>query len=101
MLKFAHVFEEASRYSTFTVDVMNDPSSAKIEFQICDQGISLSANLEGYLHRARILAELVTRDFGDEGTHFHKPEWLKKPVGSKQEVSIELFNGDWSDNAQP
>jgi hypothetical protein len=98
MLKFVHVFEEEPRYSAFTVDILDDPPGARIEFQICEEGIWLSANSEGYLHLARIFAELGTRDFG-EGTHFHMHQWLVNPANSKQEVSLEIYNGDGSENA--
>jgi hypothetical protein len=99
MLKFEHLFEEEPPCSDFTVDILEDPPDAKIQFSTSDEGIWVSANSVGYLYLAQIFAELGTRDWG-EGTHFHVDRWLKKPEGSKQEVTLEVHNGDWSTDAQ-
>ena len=101
MLKFEHVFEEEPDYVGLSPELFETPVDAKIEFSVGDDGIWLSANSQGFLHLARIFAELGVRDFGEKGTHFHQPSWLKKPHGPTQEVSVELYNGDWNDNAQP
>ncbi len=99
MSKFEHVFEEEPDYVGLSPELLETPANAKIEFSIGDDGVWLSANSQGFLHLARIFAELGTRDFGEEGTHFHRSSWLKKPHDPKQTVSVELYNGDWSANA--
>ena len=90
MLKFEHVFEEYPRYGDLTVDIMDNPPGAKIEFSVNDEGIWLASNREGFLYLARIFAELGTWAL-EPGYHFHRPEWLKD-AGSKQEVSVELLD---------
>jgi hypothetical protein len=93
MLKFEHVFEEDSRYGDLTVDI-EAPPGAKIEFSISDNGIWLSANNEGFLHLARIFAELGTRNL-EEGYHFHEQDWLAadSKKESNWEVTVALLHG--------
>jgi hypothetical protein len=98
MMRFEHQFVEEPRYGEISDELFETPSEARIEFSINDEGVWLSANSEGFLHLARIFAELGTRHF-EEGYHFHRPEWFKTPSGSEQEVSVEVFNGDWKHNA--
>jgi len=98
MLKFEHTFLEEPRYGEFSDELWETPSEAKIQFSIGDDGVWLVANSQGFLHLARIFAELGTRSF-EEGYHFHKSEWFAKEPGSSREVSIEVHNGDWSANA--
>jgi hypothetical protein len=97
MLKFEHFFEETPRYGEFSDELWETPPEAKICFSICDEGVWLAANSQGFLHLARIFAELGTRSF-EPGYHFHMPEWFNGEAGSKQEVSIEVRN-DGSSNA--
>jgi hypothetical protein len=93
MLRFEHCFEEDPRYGDLTVDIVETPPGVAIEFTTGDDGIWLLANAEGFLHLARIFAELGTRTDLGEGYHFHMPEWLKgRAEGSKQEVSVGLLD---------
>jgi len=91
MLRFEHIFEEEPRYGDLTVDVMENPPAAKIEFSVGDDGVWLAANAEGFLYLARIFAEMGVRKL-EPGYHFHRREWLRKSAGSEQQVSVELLD---------
>jgi hypothetical protein len=90
-LKFEHTFTKEPRYGELSDELFETPSNATIEFSIGDDGIWLAANQKGFLHLARIFAELGTQEF-EKGYHVHKPEWLRKEAGSKQEVSVEVLH---------
>jgi hypothetical protein len=92
MLQFIHTFEKEPRSGDLSVDTLDNPEGAKIEFSNGDDGIWLAANAEGFLYLARIFAELGTRKL-EEGYHFHRADWLKDGNASGQEVSVELLHG--------
>jgi hypothetical protein len=94
MLKFAHEFEETPRYGEISDELFETPAGARIAFSNADNGIWLAANPEGFLHLARIFAELGTRKLPD-GYHFHRSDWLKPGQASDTatEVSVELLDG--------
>ncbi len=98
MLTFLHEFEEQPRWGEISDELYETPAGARIAFFNAENGIWLTANSEGFLHLARIFAELGTRNFG-EGYHFHRSEWLKQPAAEGQEVSVEIHNGDWTADA--
>ena len=93
MLKFEHEFEEAPKFGEISDELYETPSGVRIEFSNADNGIWLAANPEGFLHLARIFAELGMRELPN-GYHFHR-SWLKpaKASDSKMEVSVELLHG--------
>ena len=57
MLKFEHQFEEDPRWGDLSI-ATETPVGAKIEFSTGAEGIWLAANAEGFLHLARLFAEL-------------------------------------------
>jgi len=92
MLKFEHTFEDEPRYGDVSVDILENPAGATIEFSVGDGGLWLSANQEGFLYLARIFAELGSRPL-EKGYHFHRPDWLKNADFERKEVSVELLHG--------
>jgi hypothetical protein len=92
MLRFEHTFEKDPRWGDLSVDILDNPPGAKIEFSSGDEGIWLAANAQGFLYLARIFAELGTREL-EEGYHFHRQDWLKGGSTPGQEVSVELLHG--------
>jgi len=68
--KFTHEFEDCSQEGSLSFD--SDPSPpVKIQMKVEEDGdFWVTANREGWLHLARICAELGLGDYED-GYHFH------------------------------
>lgn len=90
--EFHHVVTDADE----CVDVENpfefdDAPAGSISMSIGKDGFWLSATREGYLHLARVCAEMALRDFG-EAQHFHVgPDF--GPSSGAPEFTFELSNG--------
>jgi len=98
MLSFTHDFDEDPKWGDLSVD-LDDPSpNARIAFSAGEDGIWVTANAQGFLHLARIFAELGTRELED-GYHFHMDARFlghaddeTKPLVSVQRCTTESFD---------
>ncbi|MBI3713951.1 MAG: hypothetical protein HY253_13460 [Burkholderiales bacterium] len=82
-LLFSHEFEDRSTEGMLSIDT-DATSSAKIRMTIdTEAGFWMSANREGWLHLARVAAELGLGKY-DEGYHFHKDENFTWSTGSPE-----------------
>jgi hypothetical protein len=90
--RFVHEFEDDPPLGDFEV-ALDGPPGARIRFDLEGRDIWLSANREGWLHLARICAEMALHSQNKPGYHFHRTyDWNDSP-GSEHEVSFEL-SGD-------
>ena len=88
-LRFVHEFEDDPPLGDFEVE-LDPPEGSHIQFQLDGRDIWLSANREGWLHLARICAEMGLHTESRPGYHFHRAyDWNESP-GPGQEVSFEL-----------
>ena len=69
MLKFEHTFEQDPALSDLTVD-QNMPDGAIAGVRVDGKAVLLYANAAGFIHLARLFAELGVRDLVDE-YHIH------------------------------
>ena len=69
MLKFEHVFEDDPPLSDLTVSIA-PPKDAIVGVRVDQKAVLLYANAEGFLHLAKIFAEIGTRDLEEE-YHIH------------------------------
>jgi hypothetical protein len=69
MLKFVHEFEDDPPLGDLTVD-LELPEGAIAGVRVDGNAVLLYANASGFLHLARIFAEIGTRDL-EEQYHFH------------------------------
>lgn len=87
--KFVHEFEDDPELADFGID-RDLPPGAYIKFDLDNQNIWLSANRAGWLHLARICAEMGMHTTFEPGYHFHrKYDWTDSCEPS-HEVSFEL-----------
>ena len=88
-LEFKHQFVDQSEYGTFSFDT--DPSKEKrINVQVDEKGnIWLSCNKKGWLHLAKVCAELGLADF-EPGYHFHKTFDFDTSDGTSPEINFEV-----------
>jgi hypothetical protein len=92
---FAHDFDDDPARGDFDVDLDTQPG-IRIQFSVDDGDIWLSANSAGWLHLARICAEMGLHSNFRAGYHFHRTlDWKDSP-GTQHEVSFEL-----ADDGQP
>jgi hypothetical protein len=93
--RFVHEFEDDPPHGDFEVD-LDPPPGARVQFRLDGSDIWLSANRPGWLHLARICAEMGLHTESTNGYHFHRGyDW--KPSGEPgHEVSFEL-----SDDGEP
>ena len=89
MLKFEHEFEEDPPYSDLSVDTDASPAQFIQVSVRADEKVWISANREGWLHLARICAELGTRDL-EEGYHLHKGFNFVSTDASQPEIQFEI-----------
>lgn len=91
MLEFKHTFEEDPKHGDLTVEKDANPSE-QIKLNVEDgKTVWLAANKAGWLHLARICAELGTRDL-EPGYHFHMDFSFKTSDGDGkgEEVAFEV-----------
>ncbi len=87
--RFAHEFDDAPTHGDFDVD-MTPPDGARIQFDADNGNIWLSANRAGWLHLARICAEMAMHSQFKPGYHFHRTHEWKDGGEMGNEVSFEL-----------
>jgi hypothetical protein len=86
---FAHGFEDDPPRSDFDLD-LDAPDGVRIKCDVNDGEIWLSANRAGWLHLAKICAEMALHSQFKPGYHFHRTSDWKDSEGPKHEVSFEL-----------
>lgn len=87
--EFKHVFEEDPKWGDLTVEV-DTTGDEKIHINIEDDSkIWISANKKGWLHLARLCAELGSRDL-KPGYHVHLDFDFKSSNSKKEEISFEV-----------
>ena len=90
---FVYEFEDDPPLSDLAID-LDPPPGASIKFNLDGKDIWLSANREGWLHLARICAEMGMQSQSKPGYHFHRSyDWGESPEPG-QEVSFELSGDD-------
>ena len=91
---FEHEFEDDPPLGDFDIE-LDAPEGARIQFDLNGRAIWVSANRAGWLHLARICAEMALHSQNKPGYHFHRMYDWKDSLGPEHEVSFEL-----SDNGQ-
>jgi hypothetical protein len=89
--RFAHEFEDDPPLGDFDID-LDPPHGTRIQFDVNDKDIWLSANRAGWLHLARICAEMALHSQFKPGYHFHRTADWKDSVGDRHDVSFELLD---------
>jgi hypothetical protein len=89
MLKFVHEFEEYPPLSTRTQDI-SLPEGAIVGVRVDEKAVLLYANSTGFLHLARLFAEIGTRDLEDE-FHFHVGPDFENMGGGPGEVELTVM----------
>ena len=87
--RFVHEFEDDPPFGDFEVD-LDLPQGAHIQFNLDGENIWLSANRSGWLHLARICAEMAMHTDSKPGYHFHRNYDWEDSLGPGHEVSFEL-----------
>ena len=88
---FVHRFEDHSETGELSIKT-DATGTERIQVEVNEGGkIWLSANRAGWLHLARICAELGMAAF-EPGYHFHKTLDFKASDGSGPEVSLEVVD---------
>lgn len=83
LLRFTHEFEDGSTDGMLSMDT-DASSPAKIHMTVdAEGGFWMSANSEGWLHIARVAAELGLGKYED-GYHFHKDEEFSWSTGAPE-----------------
>src|SRR5712692_3123580 len=78
--RFIHEFADDPPRGDFEVD-LDVPTGASVRFNLDGQDIWLSANREGWLHLARICAEMALHTENKPGYHFHRTyDWKDSPA---------------------
>jgi len=90
--KFVHEFEDDPPQGDFEVD-LDVPPGAKIQFDLEGGNIWVSANRAGWLHLARVCAEMALHTGFKPGYHFHRTRDWAYGLADDQEVSFELADG--------
>ena len=87
--KFLHQFQDGAADGVLSMDT-DATETERIQIEISDgDKIWLSANRTGWLHLARVCAELGMADYAP-GYHFHKTFDFKISDGSGPEISFEV-----------
>jgi len=93
--RFVHEFEDDPPHGDFEVE-LDTPAGAQIRFDVQGENIWLSTDRAGWLHLARICAEMALHSGSKPGYHFHRSyDWKTSPASGK-EVSFELAPDDGS-----
>jgi hypothetical protein len=87
--RFVHEFEDDPPLGDFEVQ-LDPPEDARIQFHLDGRDIWLSANRAGWLHLARICAEMGLHTESKPGYHFHRSYDWKTSLAPGHEVSFEL-----------
>ena len=87
--RFVHEFEDEPKRGDFEVG-LDSPQGVRIQFKVDGQNIWLSANREGWLHLARISAEMGLHSQAIPGYHFHRSFDWKWSADPNREVTFEL-----------
>lgn len=87
--RFVHEFEDDPPHGDFDVD-LDPPPDARVQFSIDGGNIWVSANRSGWLHLARICAEMGLHSQASPGYHFHRAQDWKPSSSSGDEVAFEL-----------
>jgi hypothetical protein len=90
--RFEHVFDEDEDWTDFSFP-LDLPQGASVRFNVGEDGIWLSANRAGWLHLARVCAEMGLRDGFEPGYHFHRTMDWNANVDPGHEVAFE-FSGE-------
>ena len=89
-LKFIHEFDLDPANGDLSVET-DRGEEQHIKISVEDgQEVWISANKAGWLHLAKICAELGTRDL-EAGYHFHKNFDFKWSSGDEPEISFEVI----------
>ncbi len=91
--RFVHEFEDDPPLGDFDIE-LDAPQGAHIQFDLNARDIWLSANRAGWLHLARICAEMGLHSQNKPGYHFHRTYDWKDSSGPHNEVSFELSNDE-------
>jgi len=88
---FQHEFADDPPRGDFEVN-LDAPEGARIRVDAGDDGVSVSANRAGWLHLARICAEMALHSQLPPGYHFHRSrDWSDAPTSqASEQVSFEL-----------
>jgi hypothetical protein len=78
---------------------LDAPQGARIQIDVDNGNVWLSANRSGWLHLARICAEMGLQTGFNPGYHFHRslPDWGPMRATHEQEVSFELLDDEESE----
>jgi hypothetical protein len=87
--RFVHEFEDDPPFGDFDIE-LDTPQGAHIQFDLEGRAIWLSANRAGWLHLARICAEMALHTQNKPGYHFHRTYDWKDSFGPDHEGSFEL-----------
>lgn len=87
--EFKHVFRDLSAKGMLSIET-DTTGNQRIKIDLEKDGkIWLSANKAGWLHLAKICAELGMGDY-EPGYHFHKSLDFKSGDGREPEISFEI-----------
>ena len=86
-LQFIHQFKDQSADGCLSIDT-DTSGNQRVQVEVDEQGsVWLAANRDGWLHLARICAELGLGSY-ESGYHFHKTWNFKTSDGSGPEISL-------------
>ena len=91
--RFIHEFENDPPLSDLEVD-LDPPAGARIQFELEGDNIWLSANRAGWLHLARICAEMGMHTEFEPGYHFHRAYDWHETTDRDRGVSFELADDE-------
>ena len=86
---FVHEFDDDPKHGDFDID-LNLPDGAHVRFDVNNKDIWLSANKAGWLHLAKVCAEMALHSQFNPGYHFHRTHDWKSSGETGAEVSFEL-----------
>lgn len=94
--QFLHEFEIDLPVGDLDVD-LDPPPNATIRFDLNGTELWVAANRAGWLHLARVCAEIALQPNLAPGWHFHRAyDWSESKTPG-QEVSFELLSAEPSD----
>jgi hypothetical protein len=90
--RFIHEFEDAPPLGDFDVDI-DLPPGARLRIDVDQNGIWVSGDRAGWLHLARIAAEMGMQSQLENGYHFHRSADWRESRTPVPEVTFELWDG--------